>query len=90
MVKVEAQGVEKRKTASFDVELVVPWTLTNTSDMNCNVFQITYEMKVTCRTKGCSIGPGVIFPITLGGVPLSFDDNMSPLTNSSICMRKSL
>ena len=81
MVKVEAQGVEKRTTVSFVEELVVPSILTSTNEMYCNVFQITYEIKVICKTRGCSECPVVTFPITLGRVPLSFDEAFQPMSS---------
>ena len=81
MLKVEAQGVEKRTTVSFVEELVVPPILTSTNEMYCNVFQITYEIKVICKTRGCSECPLVTFPITLGSVPLNFGEALQPMSS---------
>ena len=67
--------------------------LTNTNVMNCKVFQITYELKVTCMTLNGSKSSEVSFPITLGSVPLSFDDTFQPipsLANAPSCIGKSL
>lgn len=95
MLKVDAQGVEKRTTVNFNKQLIVPIILTSTNTMNCNVLQITYEIKVTCMTQGCSMSPTVKFPITLGNIPLSFDQTLQsnmaqlPLLNASMCSRKS-
>ena len=95
MVKVDAQGVDKKTTANFNKQLVVPLILTSTNTMNCKVFHITYEIKVTCKTQGCSMSPKIKFPITLGSVPLSFDQAFQPnmtmtsMSNASIYMRKS-
>lgn len=78
MEKVYAQGVENNTTANFIKEIVVPSTLANTNEFSCRIFQITYEIKVTCMTKGFSINPKVHIPITLGTIPLSFDDDFQP------------
>ena len=82
MLKVEAQGVEKRTTAHFIKELIVPLILKNTNTMHCDVLQITYELKVTCVIAGRLVDAEVSFPITLGSVPLNFGE-ADQLSNSS-------
>lgn len=78
MVTMNAEGVEKRSTANFIKQLVIPSILTNTNATHCKVFKITYELKVICKTPGCTISPKIKFPITLGTVPLAFGGHFQP------------
>lgn len=93
MVKVETQGVEKKTTASFNKQLVIPSNLTNTNVLFSKIIQITYEIRVTCKTKGYRYNPKVYIPITLGSIPLFFDEDFQPMylqEDEEIDIRESL
>lgn len=81
MVTMNTEGVGKRATANFIKQLVIPSILTNTNVTHCKVFQITYELKVICKTPGCTISPKIKFTITLGSVPLAFGGPFQPNMN---------
>lgn len=82
--------------ANFNMELFIPLTLTKTNVLVCNILQIFYAIKISCKTEGFSKNPKVFIPITIGSVPLSLGQTVEPnialslLASSSIYMRESL
>lgn len=64
-------GVAEGETVSFDSLIAVPQNLETSNDRYCKVLQITYELKVTVETEGCSRSPRVKIPITIGTVGIS-------------------
>lgn len=89
MTKVDAQGVEKKSSANFNAQLIVPSILTSTNAMYCKILQITYQLKVTCKTKGYHTNPEVFLPITLGNVPLYFGQPVNLPEHTTAWMRES-
>lgn len=73
IVKSQSQGVKAGETVSFKEFLEIPPVCVISNNRYCKVFQITYEVKVTAETEGCSSSPKVLMPITVGMVELQND-----------------
>lgn len=68
IVENSSVGVKAGETISFDHSIEIPQALMLTNKHCCNVYQISYELKVTAETKGISVSPEIHIPITLGTV----------------------
>lgn len=67
------RGAKKGETVTFEELVEIPHTLMINNNKYCNVFQITYELKVTAETEGISVSPELYMPVTIGSVALRCD-----------------
>lgn len=72
MIEVYAAGVDSGETKNFSVELQVPQITMHSNGRFCNIVEISYELKVEAEISGCHQNVTMIFPITIGSVPLNF------------------
>jgi hypothetical protein len=66
--KVSTDAIPILSMESFDEKLVVPSLPPNIT--NCDVIQVSYELRVKAMTSGLSRSPKLKIPITIGTVPL--------------------
>ncbi|CRK98607.1 CLUMA_CG012210, isoform A [Clunio marinus] len=71
---MSSSGVKGGKDVSVDVSLEIPEDALTTSEKYCNVYKITYEVRVLLETEGCNDSPEVAVPITIGSVGLKDDE----------------
>lgn len=70
IIETTADGVSRSSNAKIHHVLQVPQILTVTNRRYTQVFQISYELKVTVVTDGCTSSPSIKLPITIGNVAI--------------------
>lgn len=70
VVATAAKGVGKNSSVKFEHALEIPQILMITNRRYSQVFQITYELKITVVTDGCSSSPVLKIPVTIGSVSI--------------------
>lgn len=75
-------GLGAIENTSFTKTLLMPQILPNSNVEFCKTVQISYEVRVRAETAGFSFDVATTIPITIGTVPLKFDD--APLNVSEI------
>lgn len=77
--------MEARKNASFDEMLSIPNNASVSNDRLCNVFQITYEVKIYMKAEKKSSAVVINIPICIGsigfreGSAISLDSTSLPM-----------
>lgn len=66
--KVSSDSIAVQTAQSFDKKLVVPSLPPNIT--NCDVIQVSYELRVKAKTSGFNRSPKLKLPITIGTSPL--------------------
>lgn len=73
MTKVFGQGISAGSSTIFTQELEIPQKLQSSNILYCKAVQVTYELKVEGKIKGCHRNVEIIFPIIIGSVAISSD-----------------
>lgn len=82
-----SEGVEPRKNAKFTENIMIPQNAAISNRRLCDVFQISYEMKLTMKTDVLKRNATVeaCIPIYIGNIPLRINSTVS-IDSSSLPM----
>ena len=72
MVEMYANGVAARRSCKIVKTLHVPQVMVCTNTQYCKVVQIFYTLKVEATIPGFHANIELVFPITIGSIPLHF------------------
>lgn len=84
LIFVKGAGFPAHFTGNVTNNLIVP--VVASSNTNCSrIFQVYYNLKITCIVNGCHYNPELSIPITIGNVPFTasnvvYDTAMFPAT----------
>ncbi|CAO1405614.1 unnamed protein product [Diamesa tonsa] len=81
-------GVLNECTGQVAISLVVP-PIPPTNISSCKVLKVAYELKVLAKVSGAHRNPFVTIPITIGTIPLSFDNRPAPNLNPNTSIASS-
>jgi hypothetical protein len=79
-VKVWGPGVKGSSSSKIEKDLPIPRFFMNSNSKYCNVIQIFYELKVEAQITGFHRNIEIVFPITIGSIPLRYYDQPTPST----------
>lgn len=74
---VKSRGVDAKKNRSFEETIHVPQHSTLSNDRICEVFQITYEVKVSVKASKKSSSVEATIPVFIGTVGFRLNSNVS-------------
>jgi hypothetical protein len=70
VVETFADGVKSNCEANIEHFLQIPQTLMTSNRHICEVYQISYELKITILTNGLTSSPVLKIPITIGSIAI--------------------
>jgi len=74
VAEIFVEGVNAKSMKKIEVPMNIPQILATTNNRYSNVLQLTYELKVKAIRSGCcQTDVRLAIPITLGLIPLNFD-----------------
>lgn len=76
------EGVESNCSKNIEYNLKIPETVTNINKQNSTIIQVEYDLIVSCIPEGCHFSSKLKIPITIGNIPLAFDEK--PQQNDTI------
>ncbi|CAO1394649.1 unnamed protein product [Diamesa hyperborea] len=74
IVTTDAEGVESNCSKNIECNLKIPETITNINKQKSTIIQVEYDLIVSCIPGGCHFCPKLKIPITIGNIPLVFDE----------------
>jgi hypothetical protein len=83
MVSICTEGVGEAKSKTIEKMLVIPGIMLSSNERYCRVVQVFYVVKVEAISSGCHNNPELTIPITIGTVPLNFNNNESQAIHPS-------
>lgn len=84
MAEVDCQGVKNESSVTIEQDLMIPGNILSSNNNYCNVVKISYVIKVVALLSGCNGKCEIAVPITIGSVPLIFDQTPQYMNNATM------